>query len=127
MMNVLLKIKSAFFLILVLFVLTNCKSEDPVEEPEKDVVCGVSDPVNNLRWLNKLYKEFYGGPLINGIVLYQYNDSQVIEVQSGVSSSTNIHQYFCDGVKLDLLDPVKFKEFRDNRIEIKVLYGTKLW
>ena len=130
-MNILRKISLSVFLIPVFFVIINCTSKDVVEEPDpgvdNDVVCGVTDPVNNLKWLNKLFKEFYGGPQINGIVLYEYDNNQVIEVQSGVSNSTNIHQYFCDGTKLDLLDPVKFKEFRDKRIEVKMLYGTKMW
>ncbi|WP_138991059.1 hypothetical protein [Larkinella sp. C7] len=116
------------YLFLLVF-LTAC---DKDAEPEKDasrqlVVCGVSDPINNLKWLNDQFKLFQGGPLINGIVLYRYKGRKVIEVQNGYASSTNQHQYYCDGEKLNLDHPETFTQFKKDREEIAVLYGTNLW
>lgn len=68
-----------------------------------------------------------GGPDINGILLYKYNEQYVVEIQGSVFSSTNIHQYYCTGTKLDLINPDDFLKFIKLRREIKVLYGTKIW
>lgn len=92
-----------------------------------DVVCEVRDPVNNLQWLNEEFKQFIGGPAVNGIVLYEYNGMQIIEVQNSLFSSTNMHQHRCDGVKLHLQSPQEMSDYYANRKEIKVLYGTKMW
>ena len=64
---------------------------------------------------------------MNGIVLYTYEGREVIEVQNSLFSSTNQHQYYCDGTKLDLNDPDNFKKFKSERVEIGMLYGTKFW
>lgn len=127
MMYYISKIKSSISICFVLFLGINCTSEDPVEKVEEDIVCGVSNPVSNLKWLNDEFKLLAGGPATNGIVLYKYNDKPVIEVQSLAFSSTSIHQYSCDGSKLNFEDPQAFKEYRGKRSEIQVLYGTKVW
>ena len=124
-MKYLLKFNWPSFLVSVLFLITSCKSDDPVQEA--DMVCGVEDPINNLKWLNDEFKSFLGGPGVNGIVLYEYNGNQVIEVQNSLFSSTNIHQHLCSGVKLDLQSPQAISDYRAKRIEVKVLYGTKMW
>ncbi|KAA9356285.1 hypothetical protein [Larkinella humicola] len=115
---------------LLLFVFLAACDKEP--EPERYangqlVVCGVRDPLNNLKWLNDQFKLFQGGPLINGIVLYRYKGRNVIEVQNGYASSTNQHQYYCDGEKLNLDHPETFAQFKKDREEIAVLYGTNLW
>ena len=115
----------SLFLLSVLFIASHCKKDDPIDE--KSSACGVRDPVKNLKWLNDQFRSFVGGPEINGIVLYNYNGNEVIEVQNSLSSSTNMHQYTCNGVKLQLEDPEAFKDYRAKRTEVKVLYGTKLW
>lgn len=112
-------------LTVILFLITNCKSGDPVQEVNK--VCGVADPINNLKWLNDEFKAFLGGPGANGIVLYEYNGNQVIEVQNSLFSSTNNHQHLCNGVKLNLQSPQAISNYRAQRKEVKVLYGTKMW
>ncbi len=61
------------------------------------------------------------------MVLYEYQNREVIEVQSLLFSSTNIHQYYCDGAKLALEDPEKFAAFKKDRKFITMLYGTNLW
>lgn len=127
MINYLSKMKSSIFLVCVLFLATNCTPEDPVEGVEKDGICGVADPVNNLKWLNEEFKQFSGGPEINGIVLYSYKDQNIIEVQNSLFNSTNIHQHHCNGAKLNLEDPKDFEDYKKNRVEVKVLYGTKMW
>lgn len=119
--------KSSIFFISVLFVATNCSTKDPIAEAEIGAICGVSDPVNDLKWLNEEFKQFMGGPELDGIVLYKYNDQYVIEVQNSLFSSTNIHQHYCNGTKLNLEDPKAFADYKKNRIEYKVLYGINLW
>ena len=119
------KICKSLFLMALVIVIFNCKNNDLTDEA--DLICGTADPIEDLPWLNKQFKEFSGGRESNAIVLYKFNEKQVIEVQNSLFSSTNQHQYFCNGEKLDLNDANKFKEFKDNRQEIKVIYGTKLW
>ena len=119
------KIFRSLLPIVIILVATNCKNEDPADEA--NVVCGTSKPIEDLPWLNKKVKEFNGGEETNAVVLYRFDGTQVIEVQNSVFSSTNQHQYFCNGEKLDLDDANRFKEFKDNRVEVKVLYGTKIW
>ncbi|RCR66752.1 hypothetical protein [Larkinella punicea] len=122
--------KYTYYLSLLLFViLTACDKDAELEgvANRQLEVCGVKDPINNLKWLNDQFKLFLGGPLINGIVLYRYKDKEVIEVQNGLASSTNQHQYYCDGEKLNLDGPGSFAQFKKDREEIAVLYGTNLW
>jgi len=123
MINYLFKMKLSILLIGILFVATNCTTE----EVEKGSVCGVADPVKDLKWLNEEFKQFSGGPEINGIVLYNYKDQNIIEVQNSLFSSTNIHQHYCNGAKLNLEDPKALEDYRKNRVEVKILYGTKMW
>jgi hypothetical protein len=61
------------------------------------------------------------------VVLYSYQNRDVLELQGSIFSSTNIHQYYCDGEKLNLLDPVDYDDYKQSRIEKSVLYGTKVW
>lgn len=124
-MKQLSKMSSSVFLLAVLFWATNCKKDEP--SAEANLVCGVTDPVRNLKWLNDEFRDFSGGPESNAIVLYEYEGKQVIEVQNSLYSSTNMHQYTCDGLKLDLQAPQAFTDFVAERKEIKVLYGTKIW
>ncbi|SEJ29297.1 hypothetical protein SAMN04487995_4014 [Dyadobacter koreensis] len=119
------KIYNSLFLFILATFFFNCKNNDLTDEG--NLVCGTANPIEDLPWLNKQFKEFIGGKETNAIVLYKFDEKQIIEVQNSLFSSTNQHQYFCNGEKLDLDDANKFKEFKDNRQEIKVLYGTKLW
>lgn len=115
----------AFTTLILLFFAISCKKASV--EREVLEVCGVSDPIVNLEWLNSEFEELEGGPEINGIVLYTYGGKDVIEVQNSVFSSTNQHQYYCDGTKLDLNDPDAFNKFKRERVETRLLYGTKIW
>ena len=100
-------------------------------DPNTTIVCGTKDPLNDLKWLSdemKLrgyYWEY--GEKLNGVVLFEYKGSQIIEVQCGLCSSTNIHQHYCDGTKLDFTNSDNFREYRTNRKKVKVLYGTEIW
>jgi hypothetical protein len=95
--------------LILIISLLSC-SEKPIGNKDGDMVCGTTDPIRDLMWLNK-----------------EYNGREVIEVQNSLFSSTNIHQYYCDGERLKLEEPGRFDEFKKNRIEKKVIYGTKLW
>ncbi|MCF2443683.1 hypothetical protein L0657_06930 [Dyadobacter sp. CY345] len=115
----------SLLLTVTILTIVSCKSDDPTGEDA--MVCGSARPAEELLWLRNQVNEFYGGEESNAVVLYNFNGEQVIEVQNSVFSSTNQHQYLCDGTKLDLDDANKFKEFKDNREEVKVIYGTKIW
>lgn len=94
-------------------------------------VCGTKDPLNDLKWLSDKVNLLTGGPKINGVVLFEYKNEVIIEIQCSVCSSTNLHQYYCDGTKIDFASSSdKVKEYKDyvaNRKEVKVLYGVKIW
>ncbi|MDV3310288.1 MAG: hypothetical protein LOY03_15885 [Cyclobacteriaceae bacterium] len=97
------------------------------EEGSPSLVCGKKDPLNELPWLKQEMSHLLGGPTLNAVVLYIYEGREVLELQGSVFSSTNQHQYYCDGEKLDFDDPVRFQDYRQKRVEKAVLYGTKIW
>ncbi|GAB3794679.1 hypothetical protein GCM10028819_09160 [Spirosoma humi] len=87
----------------------------------------MKDPINELKWLNDQFKAFVSGPTVNGIVIFRFEDRDIIEVQNSLFNSTNQHQYYCTGERLNLDDPARFNQYRKERQEVKVLYGTNLW
>lgn len=121
-----MKIISKLLVFAIIVSICSC-SESKVDRTDGLEVCGSKDPIHNLDWLNKEYKQLEGGESVNTIVLYKYNGRDVIEVQNPLFSSTNIHQYYCNGERLELEDAVKFEDFKKNRVEVKILYGTKIW
>ncbi len=100
-------------------------------DPNTMIICGTKDPLNELKWLSNEMKHLDGGSGLNGIVLFEYKNNQVIEIQCSLCSSTNIHQYYCDGTKLDFISTTenvnRFKDYIANRKKIKILYGTEVW
>ncbi|MES2653636.1 MAG: hypothetical protein V4663_17995 [Bacteroidota bacterium] len=107
------------------FILTSCeKSNDEINSTIE--VCGVKDPVRNIPWLKAEYLEM-GSAIGNGIVLYNYQGQDIIEVQYSIFSSTNQHQHLCNGTKLNLDDITTFKKYKEERKEIAILFGTKIW
>ena len=100
-------------------------------DPNTIIICGTKDPIRDLKWLSDEMKLLTGGPEMNGIVLFEYKNNKVIEIQCSVCSSLNIHQYYCDGTKLDFVSTDEnYKQYNDyvlNRKQIKILYGTKIW
>jgi hypothetical protein len=105
-------------------------------DPNTLLVCGTKDPLNNLKWLSdemrlRNFSSEEAKMKLNGVVLFDYKGNQVIEVQCSVCSSTNIHQYYCDGTKLDFVSTdenvKRYNDYVLNRKEIKILYGTKIW
>jgi hypothetical protein len=116
-------------LICVLLIITaiSCKKKAGLDVKEILTVCGTQDPLNNISWLKTEYAKIAYGPTINGIVLYRYNNNEVIEIQNSQFSSTNQHQYSCDGTKLNLDDPSAFNRYRQDRKLIGILFGTNIW
>lgn len=88
--------------------------------------CESIDHISDLPWLQAKFEEIKFDSL-SGIILYQYNSREVIEIQSSLMSSTNQSQYYCDGNKLDLDDPSAYQSFLTNRLELKILHGIDLW
>ena len=95
------------------------------KDKQEITVCGVKNPLKNISWLNSEYLKIQNNSTINGIVLYQYNGQNIIEIQSALSSAYP-DKYLCDGTKLDLVDPTAFNKYKQERKEITVLFGTKL-
>ena len=123
-------------LALIFTIGTTCFScEKQSQSPSPDILnlsgCGVNNPVKELKWLSDEVKTLTGGEKLSGVVLFQYQNKELIEIQCSVFSSTNLHQYNCDGTKLDFSSSDQayknFKEYLQNRKEIKVLWGTKMW
>jgi len=105
----------------------SCKKKTTLDVNKDLTACGVKDPLNNLGWLNAEFKLLKGDANTSGIILYNYNGSEVIEIQDAVFSSTNQHQYYCDGIKLNLDEPSDFNKFKQERKLISVMYGTNIW
>lgn len=97
------------------------------EEPEV-IACDVNiSMIGEIEWLQIEIEEMKGAPTTNGVVLYSFNGKYVIELQRSTASSTNQSQFYCDGTKLDFNDYEDFNEYLQSRIELKVLFGTKIW
>lgn len=112
----------------VLLALISCSKNETEPSYNKELVaCQISNPITNLEWLNKEFRSLVGGPSTNAIVIYKYDDLEVIEIQGSTFSSTNQHQYQCDGQKINFDDPSMFNDFKQNRVELKVIYGKKIW
>jgi hypothetical protein len=100
-------------------------------DPNSILVCGTKDPIKDLKWLSdemKLWStDLEKAKIANGVILFEYKGSKIIEVQGSLYSSTNLHQYNCDGTKLDFTNPDNFRDYRANRKKIKIIYGTEIW
>jgi len=112
------------FMLVACFCLGSCATEEPVDEQFS--ACGTSDALSELPWLKEQFELVKNTPE-SGIILYQYNSREVIEVQSSLMSSTNQSQYYCDGTKLNFDDPEVFQDFLTERAKVKILYGVDLW
>ena len=111
------------FILIGCFFLGSCAKEEPVDEQFS--ACGTFDALRELPWLKEQFELIKSAP--SGIILYQYNSREVIEVQSSLMSSTNQSQYYCDGTKLNFDGPEVYQDFLANRVEVKILYGIDLW
>ena len=100
-------------------------------DPNTLTVCGTKDPLNDLKWLSNEMKlwnfNLEKAKIANGVILFEYKGNQIIEVQCSFYSSTNLHQHYCDGKKLDFTNSDNFRDYRTNRKKIKILYGTEIW
>lgn len=90
-------------------------------------VCGVGDPLNEISWINNFFRQIQDEPEINGIVLFIYRDEEIIELQRSLFSSTNMHQYRCDGSRLIFDEENTYDHYLENRVEVGVLFGTNIW
>ena len=129
-----MKIKSLLLIVTCssLSLFSACKKdlEDPVNGSSNLEVCGTKDPVNNLKWLSDKMKVYTFGDnadKLNGVVLFEYKGENVIEIQCSLCSSTNIHQYKCDGTLYDFSNSNNFQDYVKSRKKIGVLYGTEIW
>ncbi|MFD2202608.1 hypothetical protein [Shivajiella indica] len=111
------------FMLVACFCLGSCSTEEPFDEQLS--ACGTSDVLSELPWLKEQFELIKSAP--SGIILYQYNSREVIEIQSSLMSSTNQSQYYCDGTKLNFDGPEVYQDFLTNRVEVKILYGVDLW
>jgi hypothetical protein len=117
-------VRTLIFMLVACFCLGSCATEEPVDQQLS--ACGTSDALGELPWLKEQFELIKNTPE-SGIILYQYNSREIIEVQSSLMSSTNQSQYYCDGTKLDFDEPEVYQDFLTNRVEVKILYGIDLW
>ncbi|MFD2036922.1 hypothetical protein ACFSKL_19110 [Belliella marina] len=109
--------------VLMGFALLGCS-----EDAEDVLNCGVDgNMIEKIEWLNIEADRMNSSPETNGIVLYKYEGREVIELQEAIRSSTNQTQFHCDGTRIDFNDSDKFSDYLQNRVELKVLFGTKIW
>ncbi|EOZ93486.1 hypothetical protein A33Q_3745 [Indibacter alkaliphilus LW1] len=113
-----------FFLPLIYLCCVSCATEEPIDDQLS--ACETSDAISQLTWLKEQFELIRNTPE-SGIILYQFNSREVIEIQSPLMSSTNQSQYYCDGTKLDFDAPEIFQDFLANRVEVKILHGVNLW
>jgi hypothetical protein len=115
---------------LIIIALNACNETEETLDKEASTVCGFSDPLKTLPWLKQNYDNIKNIPE-SGIIVYMYQDKEVIEIQSSLMSSTNLSQYLCDGTKLQFDTPETYENdylhFLNHRIKLKILYGKDLW
>ncbi len=128
------KILLLLMIIILLTTFLSCKKDVATtldNNPDPVLVCNKKDPLNELKWLSdemKLWNTDLGkAKIANGVILFEYKGSQIIEVQGSHYSSTNLHQHYCDGTKLDFTNSNNFNDYLKNRTKIKILYGTEIW
>lgn len=117
---------SLIYLLLAISIVS-CKKKGTLDATEVLTVCGTKDPLKNIAWINAAYLEIASQPTVNGIALYKYNNNEIIEVQYAHFSSTNQHQYFCDGTKLNFNNQADFSKYRQERKFVGMLFGTNIW
>lgn len=123
---------SPVFLLITLILsigIKGCTTPLDSREREKTLVCGVSNPINELSWLKGQYEAIKNVPQ-SGIILYSYNSKDVIEIQSPLMNSTNLSQYYCDGTQLQFDSAQTYNDYKDflgKRVKTQILYGIDLW
>ncbi len=131
-----MKTKALLLLMTSIIVTTflSCKKDVAITlniDPNPMIVCGTKDPLNDLKWLYDKMKlwntDLEKAKVANGVILFEYKGNKIIEVQGSLYSSTNLHQHYCDGTKLDFSNSDNFRDYRTNRKKIKILYGTEIW
>lgn len=106
-------------ILLVALLTSSCKKS----KKDDVVACGVANPIQNLTWLRQKVKLFTGGPELNGVVLYKYKDSEIIQVNQSVSSKA-YDIYNCNGQVVMFDDANGLNNYIANRKKIAVLYGS---
>ncbi|UJP65844.1 hypothetical protein [Mongoliitalea daihaiensis] len=90
------------------------------------IKCGDIESLEKMPWFKSRFESIKNIPQ-SAVILYRYNSEEVIEFQSSLMSSTNQSQYFCNGTRLVLDDPLVYQEFLKNRTKVKELFGVSLW
>lgn len=116
--------KNQIILVLALL-LTGCEKEDSVTYDKKVIACGVQNPIENLPWLADQFKDMSNYPQMNGIVLYEYQGKQLIDIYKSYFSSIYGRQYWCDGTQVIFNNNEEFKHYLDNRKQVVILFGQQ--
>lgn len=110
---------SLFFLLVIY--LSCDKSDSPDDNATK--ICGVTDPVNQLPWLNDLINSRTSCEMYDGakIYSYTYNGKQMFYLSNGASSIyiCAVSGYNCNGSRFDIVDLNEFASNRTNEILIR--------
>lgn len=110
--------------VLFLCLIAGCK-KNKVSYDKNAVACGITNPLENLSWLKSEFRDIAGYPEINGIVLYEFNGREVIEIYKSYYSSLNGRQYYCDGKQVQFDAQKDFQDYIQNRKKISILFGQK--
>lgn len=109
-------------LVLSTTLLFSCEtSVSPNESSPK--ICGVTDPINQLDWLQQLISSNTSCTIYNGAKLfsYKYNGKEVfyfVNPASSVFTCTSV-VFNCDGSKFEISN---WQDFETNRINEKLLW-----
>jgi hypothetical protein len=100
----------------------SCKKKKEPDYNINTMACGVKNPLENLTWLNEKFKLFTGAAEMTSIVLYRYEDKEMIEIKSAVSSYYPGHNYYCYGAERTF-NQTEYKDYAAKRVKLAVLYG----
>jgi|GEM_PF-3739901 len=76
---------------LMSLLMSSCKKEDQFSEVS---VCESSDPMRQVKWLQQIVQ---GEENLNEVSVYQYKGTNIVLVQSMLSSCWGCHFYTCEG------------------------------
>ncbi len=110
--------------ILLLACMIGCKKKD-VSYDQNTTACGTKNPLANLAWLKNEFQDIANYPDMNGIVLYEYNGEEVINIYKSYYSSTYGRPFYCNGKQMQFNSGDDLKNYLEKRKKIAVLFGEK--
>ncbi|QIL39827.1 hypothetical protein G7074_11460 [Pedobacter sp. HDW13] len=110
--------------ILLLILIAGCK-KTKVSYDKNTVACGIKNPLENLPWLKSEFQDIAGFPETNGIVLYEFNGKEIIDIYKSYYSSLNGRQFYCDGQQVKFDSGKDLQDYIQMRKKVSILFGQK--